>query len=317
MTTILKTPTQRFDALTDYPFEAHYCNVGGSAYDRSGNDDSNGELMMHYIDEGDASSPVVLMLHGEPTWSYLYRNMISHAVEQGYRVIVPDFIGFGKSDKFDNKTPYTYANFITWLSAFIEHLQLNDINLICQDWGGLIGLRVLTAKPNKFKSLVLANTFLPTGEEPMSEAFKNWQTYSQTVEKFPVSGIVQGGCARTLSEEECYAYDAPYPDETYKWGVRQFPLLVPTSPTNPESRNNKRAWEILSSLTIPVLTVFGDSDPITQGAEKAIQRKMKGCEGQAHVILENVAHFIQEDAAEQLISHSVKFFDKYKSSSLN
>lgn len=295
---ILKTPLKRFENLTEYPFEANYCNV---SVDET-------ELQMHYLDEGDKDSPVILMLHGEPTWSYLYRNMVKHAVENGFRVIVPDLIGFGKSDKFDSKAPYTYANFIQWITNFIKKLALKNINLICQDWGGLIGLRVLAAESELFKNLVVANTFLPTGEEPMNEAFNNWQTFSQTVEVFPVSQIVQRGCKRELSEAERYAYDAPFPDESYKWGVRQFPLLVPTSTDNPESSNNKQAWLVLKSLSLPVLTVFGDSDPITKGADKAFQRMMKGCEGQPHAVLKNVAHFIQEDASQQLIENAVTFF---------
>jgi len=295
---ILKTPLERFENLTEYPFNANYCNVSA--------DES--ELQMHYVDEGDKDSPVILMLHGEPTWSYLYRNMVNHAVESGFRVIVPDLIGFGKSDKFDNKAPYTYANFIQWITNFIKKLALKNINLVCQDWGGLIGLRVLAAESELFKNLVVANTFLPTGEEPMNEAFNNWQTFSQTVDVFPVSQIVQRGCTRELSEAERYAYDAPFPDESYKWGVRQFPLLVPTSTDNPESSNNKQAWLVLKSLSLPVLTVFGDSDPITKGADKAFQRMMKGCEGQQHAVLKNVAHFIQEDASQQLIENAVTFF---------
>jgi haloalkane dehalogenase len=295
---ILKTPLKRFENLTEYPFEANYCNV---SVDET-------ELQLHYLDEGDKDSPVILMLHGEPTWSYLYRNMVKHAVENGFRVIVPDLIGFGKSDKFDSKAPYTYANFIQWITNFIKRLALKNINLICQDWGGLIGLRALAAEPELFKNLVVANTFLPTGEEPMNEAFQSWQTFSQTVEVFPVSQIVQRGCKRELSEAERYAYDAPFPDESYKWGVRQFPLLVPTSTDNPESSNNKQAWLVLKSLSLPVLTVFGDSDPITKGADKAFQRMMKGCEGQPHAVLKNVAHFIQEDASQQLIENAVTFF---------
>ena len=295
---ILKTPLERFENLTEYPFEANYCNVS--------TDET--ELQMHYVDEGDKDSPVILMLHGEPTWSYLYRNMVKHAVENGFRVIVPDLIGFGKSDKFDSKAPYTYANFIQWITNFIKKLGLKNINLICQDWGGLIGLRVLAAESELFKNLVVANTFLPTGEEPMNEAFNNWQTFSQTVDVFPVSQIVQRGCKRELSEAELYAYDAPFPDESYKWGVRQFPLLVPTSTDNPESNNNKEAWLVLKSLPLPVLTVFGDSDPITKGADKAFQRMMKGCQGQQHTVLKNVAHFIQEDASQQLIENAVTFF---------
>ena len=295
---VLKTPSKRFENLTEYPFEENYCNVSVDETD----------LQMHYVDEGDKDSPVILMLHGEPTWSYLYRNMVKHAVENGFRVIVPDLIGFGKSDKFDNKAPYTYANFIQWITNFIKKVALKDINLICQDWGGLIGLRVLAAESELFKNLVVANTFLPTGEEPMNEAFNDWQTFSQTVDIFPVSQIVQRGCKRELSEAECYAYDAPFPDESYKWGVRQFPLLVPTSTDNPESNNNKQAWLVLKSLSLPVLTVFGDSDPITKGADKAFQRMMKGCEGQQHVVLKDVAHFIQEDASQQLIENAVTFF---------
>jgi haloalkane dehalogenase len=295
---ILKTPLERFENLSGYSFQANYCDVSG---DKS-------ELLMHYLDEGKKDSPVILMLHGEPTWSYLYRNMVDHAVENGFRVIVPDLIGFGKSDKFDNKAPYTFANFNNWLTIFITKLELYNINLICQDWGGLIGLRVLAAQSQRFKNLVAANTFLPTGEEPVSEAFKKWQLFSQTVKVFPVSQVVQRGCKKELSKAECNAYDAPFPDESYKWGVRQFPLLVPTSSNNPESSNNKHAWAVLRSLSIPVLTVFGDSDPITKGADKVIQRNMKGSEGQSHVVLENVAHFIQEDASQQLIQHSVAFF---------
>jgi len=297
---IIKTPLSRFDDLSEYAFEAHYCDVS--------NQQDSQELLVHYIDEGSDKAPIILMLHGEPTWSYLYRNMVNHAVEKGFRVIAPDLIGFGKSDKFDSKAPYTYANFIAWMTRFTHKLDLQNINLICQDWGGLIGLRMLAAEPERYANLVAANTFLPTGEEPTSEAFLNWQSYSQSVDVFPVSSVVQGGTKRQLTEAERYAYDAPFPTENYKWAVRQFPTLVPTSTEDPESQNNVDAWKTLSALSLPVLTIFGDSDPITKGAEKAIQRKMKGSEGQQHLILKDVAHFIQEDAAQSLIEHAVDFF---------
>ncbi|MGB3725598.1 MAG: haloalkane dehalogenase [Glaciecola sp.] len=305
---ILKTPLQRFDNLPGYSFQANYCDVGPIlVHDQNEQAHHFNTLNMHYVDYGDKHAPVVLMLHGEPSWSYLYREMINDAEAAGFRVIAPDLIGFGKSDKFNQQSAYTYANHLLWLTEFIKRLGLCNIHLICQDWGGLLGLRVLAAQPEWFASLIVSNTMLPTGERSPSKAFIDWQEYSQQSSSFDIGNILQGATCKDLIDEVIAAYNAPFPDETYKAGARKFPLLVPTSTSDPESTNNKNAWATLSKLSLPVLTLFSDCDPITKGGDKIFQKLMPGCKGQAHTTLKNGGHFLQEDCAHNFMRHALKF----------
>lgn len=288
---ILRTPDERFAALPDYPFAPHYVDVAAG---------DGQALRMHYLDEGPAGAPIVLMLHGEPTWSYLYRTVLRRVVAAGLRAIVPDLPGFGRSDKPAERTDYTYRRHVGWLLGFLDALKLTDLTLLCQDWGGLLGLRLLAEHPARFARAIAANTALPTGDRAPPEAFVRWQQLSQTIPQFVAGRIVQRFCQRPMSDAVAAAYDAPYPDDSFTAGARQFPLLVPTSPNDPESEANRRAWDSLAQYSRPFLTIFGDSDPMTSGSERVMQRKIPGAAGQAHRILTGVGHFIQEDAGEEL-----------------
>lgn len=292
----LNTPASRFVNLPDYPFSANYLEIEGG-------------MKMHYIDEGSNEKGLVLCLHGEPSWSYLYRKMIPIFVKAGYRVIAPDLIGFGKSSKPTSTSDYTYQKHVNWTKNLISKLELSDINLFCQDWGGLIGLRILGEEPHLFSRVVAGNTFLPTGEYTPSEAFLKWQKFSQTTPVLPVGKIIQNSTVTKMSDQEVAAYEAPYPDESYKAGARIFPSLVPTSTDDPESANNKKAWETLVKLEKPFLTLFSDSDPITKGVETVLQKMIPGCKGQPHTIIKGGGHFLQEDKGEEIAGLVVKFME--------
>ena len=288
----LRTPDDRFEGLPGFPFAAHYVEV---------DDTEGGTLRVHYLDEGSKSAPVVLCMHGEPSWCYLYRKMIPVFVDAGFRVIAPDLVGFGRSDKPAKRTDYTYERHVDWMrAALFDDLDLRDITLVCQDWGGLIGLRLVGEHPDRFARVCAANTFLPTGDTPPGQAFLNWQNLSQTVEDFAVGVIVGMGCASHPGPEITAAYDAPFPDDAYKAGARQFPMLVPTSPDDPASAANRAAWETLRAFTKPFLTAFSDKDPITRGGDAAFQREIPGCKGQPHTTIEGGGHFLQEDRGEAL-----------------
>ena len=290
----LTTPDARFNNLPDYPFAPNYIEVGDG-------------LQIHYVKEGANDKGVVLCLHGEPSWSYLYRKMIPIFVKAGYQVIAPDLIGFGKSSKPTKTSDYTYLRHVNWLKTFIKKLDLQAINLFCQDWGGLIGLRIVAEESHRFSRVVAGNTFLPTGEEDALEAFLKWQKYSQTAPVLPVGKIIKHSIVSELSDAEVAAYNAPYPDESYKAGARIFPSLVPTTPNDPESINNKKAWQHLMQFEQPFLTLFSDSDPITRGGEKVMQKLIPGTKGQAHTIIQGGGHFLQEDKGEEIANLMVKF----------
>ena len=283
----LRTPDSRFENLPDYPFEPHYSELKDG-------------LRLHYVDEGPRDGQVVLMMHGEPSWSYLYRHMIRPVAAAGFRVIAPDLIGFGKSDKPTKTTDYTYTAHVGWMTEWFECLKVENVILFCQDWGGLLGLRLVAAHPDKFAAVVAGNTMLPTGEHPAGEAFLKWQTFSQTVPEFPSGKILQGAMVRELSEAEVAAYEAPFPDETYKAGARIFPALVPTSPHQDGAPDNREAWKILSQWNKPFVTCFSDQDPVTAGGDKVFQKLIPGTEGQAHRTIQQGGHFLQEDQPEEL-----------------
>jgi haloalkane dehalogenase len=290
---ILRTPDERFAGLPGYPFAPHHVEVDG--------------LRIHHVDEGPRDGEVVLLLHGEPSWSYLYRRMIPPIVAAGHRAVAPDLVGFGRSDKPVAREDYTYARHVAWMRGAVEQLDLRDITLVCQDWGGLIGLRLVAEMEGRFARVVAANTFLPTGDQDPGDAFRAWQRYSQTTPEFHAGGIVKGGCVSELSPEVIAAYDAPFPDDTYKAGARQFPTLVPTTPDDPAAADNRRAWEVLSRWEKPFLTAFGDSDAITRGADRVLQKLIPGARGRAHVTIAGGGHFIQEDRGEELAATVVDF----------
>ncbi len=291
---ILRTPEERFANLPGYPFEPHYLSVDA--------------LRVHYVDEGPADGPVVLLLHGEPSWSYLYRTMIPVLVAAGLRAVAPDLVGFGRSDKPDARTDYTYARHVEWMrSALFDHLGLTDVTLVGQDWGGLIGLRLVAEHPGRFARVVAANTGLPTGDVAMGKAFDAWQRFSQDVPELPVGAIVNAGTLADLSPAIVAAYDAPFPDERYKAGARQFPLLVPNALDDPATADNRRAWDSLRRFDKPFLCAFSDGDPITAGAHRVLQERIPGAKGRHHVTIEGGGHFLQEDKGPELAAAVVEF----------
>lgn len=290
---ILRTPDERFENLPGYPFAPNYVEVDG--------------MRMHYVEAGKHPTETVLMLHGEPDWSYLYRKMIPIVSKAGYRVVAPDLIGFGKSDKLPEVGDYSYQKHIDWVREFIEILDLQNITLVGQDWGGLIGLRLATEMEDRFKRIAAGNTFLPTGDVKPNEAFQSWQKYSQQVPEFPVGKIIARTCVSRIPKEVIAAYDAPFPDESYKAGARAFPILVPTSPDDPAAQPNREAWAKLKKWTKPFITHFSDSDPIMRGGEKYFQKVVPGAAGQAHTIITEAGHFLQEDKGEEWAALIVDF----------
>jgi haloalkane dehalogenase len=288
----LRTPDERFSALPGLPYAAHYEEVG---------DGEGGTLRVHYLREGEPDAPVVLLLHGEPSWSYLYRKMIPVLTAEGLQIVAPDLVGFGRSDKPVERSDYTYARHVEWMRELLfDRLGLTDVTLVGQDWGGLIGLRLVGEHPERFARVVAANTFLPTGDTSPGEAFFNWQRFSQEVEVFPTGFIVNSGCVTDLEPEVQAAYDAPFPDETFKAGARAFPMLVPSSPDDPAHDANVAAWVGLAAFPRPFLTAFGDSDPITKGSDRALRERIAGAQGQPHTTIVGGGHFLQEDRGEDL-----------------
>lgn len=289
----LRTPDDRFRDLPGYPFAPHYIEVDG--------------LRIHHVDEGPRQAAPVLMLHGEPSWSYLYRKMIPIVAAAGHRVVAPDLMGFGRSDKPRQRQDYTYQRHVDWMRAVLVQLDLRNVTLVCQDWGGLIGLRLVAEDGDRFARVVAANTFLPTGDRPAGPAFLAWRQYSQSTPQFHAGGIVKGGCVTDLAAEIIAAYDAPFPDDRFKAGARQFPMLVPIAPDDPAAAANRRAWEALSRWQKPFLTAFSDMDPITSGAERVLQERIPGAGGQAHATIRGGGHFLQEDKGEELAGVVVDF----------
>jgi haloalkane dehalogenase len=283
----LRTPDECFAGLTDWPYEPHYVEVGDG-------------LRMAYVDEGPRDADPVLLLHGEPSWSYLYRKMIPPLVEAGHRVVAPDLIGFGRSDKPTAIGDYTYERHVAWTTSLVDQLDLREITLFCQDWGGLIGLRLVAENPDRFARVVASNTFLPTGDRDPGDAFRAWRKFAQEVPEFPTGKIVNGGTTTQLDEATIAAYDAPYPAPEYQAGARAFPGLVPATPDDPAAEANRAAWEVLTEFDKPFVTAFGTNDPITKGADRPLQKLIPGAAGQPHRTIEGAAHFIQEDAGPEL-----------------
>jgi haloalkane dehalogenase len=288
----LRTPDERFVDLPDYPWKPNYVDV----------DDLDGAtLRVHYLDEGPAEGPVVLLMHGEPSWSYLYRKMIPALLDAGLRIVAPDLVGFGKSDKPAEQTDYTYERHVAWMqAAIIDHLDLCDATFFGQDWGGLVGLRLVAENPDRFARVIIGNTGLPTGEHAPSEAFLAWQKFSQTTEVFDIGFILQSATTTELSPGEVAAYDAPFPDDSYKAGARIFPSLVPTSPDDPAAPANRAAWEVFTAWDKPLICCFSDSDPVTAGGDKPFRALVPGAQGQPHTTVADAHHFFQEDGAPQL-----------------
>jgi haloalkane dehalogenase len=295
----LRTPDDRFDDVPDFPYAPSYCEIP---------DGDGGALRVAWVEDGPEGADPVLMLHGEPSWSYLYRKMIPILVDAGHRVVCPDLVGFGRSDKPTRREDHSYARHVEWMrTVAFDVLDLRNATLVGQDWGGLIGLRLAAEHPERFARLVVANTGLPNGDQPMAEVWWRFREVITTAPELNVGWFVQGGCRQQLSDEVRAGYDAPFPADEYCAGPRAMPGLVPTSPDDPAAAANRAAWAKLSVSPTPMLVAFSDSDPITGPMAAIFQREMRGAQGIDHPTIPGAGHFLQEDAGEELANHIVEF----------
>ncbi|MFX1234144.1 MAG: haloalkane dehalogenase [Promethearchaeota archaeon] len=290
---LMRTPEERFQEITDFPFEARYLEIDG--------------IRIHFIDEGSKDKDCILLMHGEPSWSYLYRHMIPILIKAGYRTIAPDLVGFGRSDKPSEQSDHTYHKHVEWMTKWVKVLNLKDITLFCQDWGSLIGLRVAIENQERFSRIVLSNGGLPTGEQKTNDAIMQWREFSRTSPKFDIKSIMQSGTISKLSKETLKGYNAPFPDDSYKAGPRIMPSLIPISKTDPEHGANKKAIEQYRKWEKPFLTAFSDSDPISKGVDKFWQKIVPGAKAQDHVTIKNASHFVQEDKGPELADVIINF----------
>jgi len=297
---ILRTPDERFQNLPDFAFAPHYVEVTG--------------MRMHYLDEGRGEP--ILCLHGEPSWCYLYRKMLPTLTAR-HRVVAPDLIGFGRSDKPAQKSDYTYAMHHDALSAFILALDLQRITLVCQDWGGLLGLPLAVEMPERFARLVIMNTGLPTGDAPQGQAsqasnaaFMAWRNFAAGSKDMDVGRVVQGAVKSKLSDAVVAAYNAPFPAASYKAGAHQFPLLVPVSPDAEAAPIMRRTREALKSWTKPALVMFSDSDPITAGGDRFFRQLIPSATNEPEIVIQHAGHFLQEDKGEEIAQHVSEFLKR-------
>ncbi len=291
----LRTPDDRFAGLPDFGYEPHYAEVGDG-------------LRMAWVEDGPADGEPALLLHGEPSWSFLYRSMIAPLARAGLRVVAPDLIGFGRSDKPAEIADHSYARHVEWVRALaFDALDLHQVTLVGQDWGGLIGLRLAAEHPTRFARLVAANTGLPTGDRDMPEVWHRFRTAVQTAKDLDIARLVASGCVRGLDDAARAAYDAPFPDESYKAGPRAMPGLVPYRADNPASAANRAAWGWLTTSTTPMLVAFSDRDPITGAMGPILKRAMAGAAGREHPVIANAGHFLQEDAGPELAAAILDF----------
>jgi len=290
---LLRTPDERFENLIDFPYDPHYLMID--------------DIRIHYVDEGPKDAEVMLLMHGEPSWSFLYRHMIPILVKAGFRIIAPDLVGFGRSDKPTKQEDHTYAKHVKWITELVEQLDLQRITLFCQDWGSLIGLRIALENQDRFSRIVLSNGGLPTGEQGMTDAFLNWRKFSRESPRFDVGFLIQGATVTKLTEEIIKGYDAPFPDDTYKAGARILPSLVPISVDDPEHEVNKKAFKLLGKWEKPFLTAFSDKDPVTRGGDAPLQRYVPGAKGQKHTTIKDGSHFVQEDKGPELANLIIEF----------
>ncbi|MEW2500125.1 MULTISPECIES: haloalkane dehalogenase [unclassified Amycolatopsis] len=296
---LLRTPEDRFADLPEFPYEPQYAELA---------DPDGGLIRVGYVEAGPADGPPVLLLHGEPSWSYLYRKMLPVLASAGLRAIAPDLVGFGRSDKPGDIVDHTYARHVSWMRGFaFDALDLRDVTLVGQDWGGLIGLRLVAENPSRFAGVVAANTGLPTGDQDMPEVWHQFRAAVENAQVLDIGRFIQSGCRSVLSSEVRAAYDAPFPNEMYKAGPRAMPGLVPYRPDNPASDANRAAWKTLSSLDLPFLVAFSDGDPITGAMGPILQRTMPGAAGRTHPVIAGAGHFLQEDAGEELAEQVARF----------
>ena len=287
-----RTPDDRFADLTDLPWEPRYAEVP---------DGDGGTLRMAYVEAGPADGPVALLLHGEPTWSYLYRHVMRVLAEAGIRAVAVDLVGFGRSDKPLRPEDHSFARHVEWVRALVlDHLDLRDVTLVGQDWGGLIGLRLVAEHPDRFARVVAANTGLPTGDFDMPEVWWMFRNAVEKAEVLDVGRLVAAGCLRGLDDATRAAYDAPFPDEASKVGPRVMPTLVPTRPDDPASAANRAAWEVLTRWDKPFLTAFSDGDPITGAMAPILRKLVPGAADREHPVVAGAGHFLQEDAGDEL-----------------
>ena len=270
---LLSTPEERFENLPDFTFDPHFIKVDG--------------INIHYLDEGNKQAEVILLMHGEPSWSFLYRHMIPILVKAGFRTLAPDLVGFGRSDKPTEQNDHTYLKHVEWVTKWLQLLDLQNITLFCQDWGSLIGLRLAIENQDRFNRIVLSNGGLPTGEQRMNEAFTNWREFSRTSSAFSIKRIIQG--------------------DSFKAGARILPSLVPISTDDPEHENNKKAIERFKLWEKPFLTAFSDKDPITRGGDRFWQAIIPGARNQNHTTIKNASHFVQEDKGPELAEVIIEF----------
>jgi haloalkane dehalogenase len=286
---VLRTPEERFADLPDFGYEPRYADV-----------DADG-LRMAYVEAGPPGGEPVLLLHGEPSWSFLYRKVIPVLAAAGLRVIAADLIGFGRSDKPAQIADHSYARHVEWIRVFaFEALGLRDVTMVGQDWGGLIGLRLVAEHPDRFARVVAANTGLPTGDQPMPEVWLRFREVVRTATALSVSRLVQSGCQAALPPAVLAAYDAPFPDPSYAAAIRAMPGLVPATPDDPASAANRAAWRQLAAWDKPFLVAFSDRDPITGPMAPVFKRTVPGAADGRHPLLEGAGHFLQEDAGEEL-----------------
>jgi len=283
---VLRTPDAAFAAVPDFPWQPRYLET------------SDG-LRMAYVDEG--AGPVVLLLHGEPSWSFLYRKLIPVLLAAGCRVVAPDLIGFGRSDKPSEVADYSYAGHVEWLrSVLFDALDLTDVTLVCQDWGGLLGLRLVAEHPSRFARVVAANTGLPDGLHRLPEEWWRFRDFVARTPDLPIGFLVSAAVVDPMPAEVVAAYDAPFPDPAYKAGALAFPDLIPQDPENPATAANQQAWEVLRRWDKPFLCAFSDSDPITAGGDRMLIGRIPGAAGQPHVTITGAGHFLQEDRGPEL-----------------
>jgi haloalkane dehalogenase len=296
---ILRTPDFRFANLLDYAFEPHYVELPAAG---------EGKLRVHYLDEGPRDGHPLVLLHGQPSWSYLYREMIPGFAEAGLRVLAPDLVGFGRSDKPAEPSDYSYERHVGWINDWLVTINPNPSTLFVHDWGGFIGLRVLARRPERFERAIVSNSGLPDGEriEPL-EIFYTWRQFVRDQEQLAIGNVIQLGSTKELSDEVVFAYEAPFPDESYKSGVRAFPELVPTEAEDQQAAANRKAWQVLEDWTKPFLTLFGELDPMNAGSDQIFQERVPGAKDQPHARLAGAGHYIQEDAAGELTERVIDF----------